>query len=149
MGEQYLIDSNVVIYYLGGKLPAAGNSFMNDVIGGSEVLEQEDEIGNSFMDNVIDAIPNVSVITKIEVLGFNAPPQDYQLLIEFFEDAIIFELIPEIVEQAIELRKAYKIKLGDSIIAATALVYDLSLITRNINDFKSIAGLQLVNPHEM
>jgi hypothetical protein len=149
MGEQYLIDSNAVIDYLGGKLPAAGNSLMNDVIGGSEVFPQEDEIGNSFMDDVIDAIPNVSVITKIEVLGFNVPPQDYQLLFEFFEDAIIFELIPEIVERAIELRKTHKIKLGDSIIAATALVYDLTLITRNTPDFKHLAGLRLVNPHEV
>ena len=101
------------------------------------------------MNETVDAIPNVSVISKIEVLGFNAPPEDYQLLVEFFEDAIIFELIPEIVERAIELRKAHKIKLGDSIIAATALVYDLSLLTRNTNDFKHIAGLRFVNPYEM
>lgn len=112
------MDSNAVIDYLGSKLPQAGKLFMNEVV---------------------DAIPNVSIITKIEVLGFNAPIQDYQLLVEFFEDAVIFELIPEIVEQAIVLRKAHKIKLGDSIIAATALVYDLTLITRNTHDFKHIA----------
>lgn len=48
--SQYLIDSNAVIDYPGQKFPANGMDFMNQVI---------------------DAGPNVSVITKIEVLGFN------------------------------------------------------------------------------
>ena len=53
MGQpQYLIDSNAVIDYLGNKLPAKGMEFM---------------------DSVIDEVPNLSVVTKIEVLGFNAP----------------------------------------------------------------------------
>ena len=29
--------------------------------------------GMDFMNTIIDAVPNVSVVTKIEVLGFNAP----------------------------------------------------------------------------
>jgi len=103
----------------------------------------------SLLNDVVDDIPNVSIISKIEVLGFNAPPQDYQLLQSFFQDAIIFELLSEVVDGAIELRKAYKIKLGDSIIAATALTYDLSLLTRNTNDFKQLANLRLINPHEL
>lgn len=38
-----------------------------------------------FMNGVIDAVPNVSVVTKIEVLGFNAPDEHYQLLTNFME----------------------------------------------------------------
>jgi len=41
----------------------------------------------------------------------------------------------------------YKIKLPDAIIAATAIVYDLILVTRNISDFKNIDGLHVVDPH--
>lgn len=63
---QYLIDTNVVIDYLGSKLPASGMDFMN---------------------TVIDAVPNVSVVTKIEVLGFNAPEQHYKTLSDFINDA--------------------------------------------------------------
>jgi len=37
-------------------------------------------------------------------------------------------------------------ELGDAIIAATALVYDLILVTNNTDDFKGISGLALVNP---
>jgi len=49
MGQQYLIDSNAVIDYLSGKIPEKGMLFMNQVI---------------------NDIPNISVITKIEVLGY-------------------------------------------------------------------------------
>lgn len=50
MGQQYLIDSNSVIDYLSGKLYKNGMSFMNQVI---------------------NDIPIISVITQIEVLGYN------------------------------------------------------------------------------
>lgn len=56
---QYLTDTNAVIDYLGKKLPASG-------------------IG--FMDDVIDAVPNVSMVTKIEILSFSAPDEHYRLL---------------------------------------------------------------------
>jgi len=47
----------------------------------------------------------------------------------------------------IELRKEYKIKLPDALIAAPALHYRLGLITRNTFDFKKIDGLEVINPH--
>jgi predicted nucleic acid-binding protein len=117
-----------VIDYLGQKFPSTGMNFMN---------------------NVIDNIPNISVITKIEVLGFNAPEEHYRLLTEFMDDAIIFDLEPRVIEVCISLRKQYKTKLPDAIIAATALVYDFILISRNISDFKNINSLNVINPHEV
>lgn len=36
--------------------------------------------------------------------------------------------------------------LGDAIIAATAHLNNLELLTRNTNDFSHIPGLHLVNP---
>ncbi|MBK8704770.1 MAG: PIN domain-containing protein [Saprospiraceae bacterium] len=51
----------------------------------------------------------------------------------------VLSLTDDVVQK---LRKQYKIKLPDAIIAATALVYDLTLVTRNISDFqKSEPGL--------
>lgn len=49
MRQQYLMDSNVVIDYLSGKFFQKGMVFMN---------------------RIINDIPVLSVITKIEVLGF-------------------------------------------------------------------------------
>ena len=37
-------------------------------------------------------------------------------------------------------------KLGDAIIAATALEYEIPLVTRNEDDFKHIQGLDPRNP---
>ncbi|NJK84443.1 MAG: type II toxin-antitoxin system VapC family toxin [Saprospiraceae bacterium] len=62
--------------------------------------------------------------------------------------SIIFELESDIKRKTAEIRKAYKIKLPDAIIAATALAYDLTLLTRNVSDFKNIDGINLINPHE-
>ena len=36
--------------------------------------------------------------------------------------------------------------LADAIIAATALEYGVPLVTRNVDDFKHIPGLDLRNP---
>ncbi|WP_152044668.1 type II toxin-antitoxin system VapC family toxin [Aureimonas psammosilenae] len=36
--------------------------------------------------------------------------------------------------------------VNDALIAATALVHDLTLVTRNVSDFRGIRGLRLVDP---
>ncbi len=51
-----------------------------------------------------------------------------------------------VIERAIALRQENKIGLADAIIAATALVHDLPLVTRNEEDFKHITTLRVVNP---
>jgi len=50
------------------------------------------------------------------------------------------------IEQAIQLRQQKKMKLGNAIIAATAVAYGIPLVTRNEEDFQHIAGLDLKNP---
>jgi predicted nucleic acid-binding protein len=126
MEQQYLIDTNSVIDYLGNKIPISGMDFMN---------------------SVIDAVPNLSVVTKIELLGFNAPEPHYNTFVSFINDATVFDLTNAVVDVSIEIRKKYKTKLPDAIIAATALVYDLVLISRNIDDFKNISELKVIDAH--
>jgi predicted nucleic acid-binding protein len=126
MEQQYLIDTNSVIDYLGNKIPISGMDFMN---------------------SVIDAVPNLSVVTKIELLGFNAPEPHYNTFVSFINDATVFDLTNAVVDVSIEIRKKYKTKLPDAIIAAAALVYDLVLISRNIDDFKNISELKVIDAH--
>lgn len=64
-------------------------------------------------------------------------------------DTNILDLTSDIVNKCIDIRKKQKTKLPDAIIAATALVHDFTLITRNISDFKNIDDLKLINPHEV
>ena len=51
-----------------------------------------------------------------------------------------------VADAAILLRQARRMKLGDALIAVTALLHELPLVTRNVDDFKHIAGLQIINP---
>lgn len=124
--QNYLIDTNAIIDYLGNKISSNGMQFMN---------------------TVINAVPNISVITKIEVLGFNTTINEYQLLTDFMDDANVIELSKEVADICIDLRKKHKIKLPDAIIAATALSVNSTLITRNSSDFKNIIGLSVINPY--
>ena len=45
-----------------------------------------------------------------------------------------------------ELRKKHRIKLPDAIIAATAIAYSLTLVTRNTDDFRNIPDLNIIDP---
>src|SRR5690606_10515438 len=96
---------------------------------------------------LVDHHSYVSEISRVEVLGY------HKLLPEeesYFSD--IFKLnspicpSTKVFDQAIILRKAYNMTLGDALIAATALLHDLILYTRNVNDFELISGLKCINP---
>ena len=53
-----------------------------------------------------------------------------------------------IADIAIEPRRKVSIKLPDAVIAATALLHDLTLVTRNVKDFEKVDGLRIYNPFE-
>ncbi|MDB4921373.1 type II toxin-antitoxin system VapC family toxin [Mucilaginibacter sp.] len=93
----------------------------------------------------------ISVITKIEVLGFvfqNSAEHD--LLLNICNELKVISLSDEIAEATINLRRNYRIKLPDAIIYATALVENVPLLTNNIKDFKSLDGkVKLVNPLDL
>ena len=67
----------------------------------------------------------------------------------FINGSTVIDLSDDIVSKTIEIRKTKKIKLPDAIIAATALVYDLVLISRNTSDFTNIDGLKVIDPHSL
>lgn len=93
--------------------------------------------------------PVVSVISKIEVLGYHRlTPEKQQKLEKLFQVLPILSVSDAIVEQAVALRQQRKMSLGDAIIGATALIHDLKLATANIKDFKWIENLEVINPIE-
>jgi len=126
MGQGFLIDTNIVIATLGNKLPPNGAAFIKAIP------------------------PNISVITQIELLGWHGvSAADLIPLTDFVNKAAIFGLEPPIVQQTIILRQYHKIKTPDAIIAATALIHGLTLVSRNVSDFKQISQLQVINPFEL
>ena len=81
-----------------------------------------------------------------EFLGFKGITQASE---DFISMANVIEINKAIIDACISIRKEHMIKLPDAIIAATALVYDLTIISRNTSDFKNITGLTVVDPHTL
>ncbi len=128
MEQQYLADSNTIIDYISNKMHDKASLILDGY----------------FNDNL-----TISIISKIEVLGFNGEDDELKRLADFIDLATVIFVDNAIADKTIELRKAYRIKLPDAIIAATALVYELILITRNIHDFKNITGIICIDPYAL
>jgi predicted nucleic acid-binding protein len=122
---KYLFDSNILIYHLNGQINQRGGALITEGLAGTGAY---------------------SIISKIEILGFNqtaAEESQARLLLSRLQE---FPLTNEIVEQTIQIRKARRLKLPDAAIAATAIVHQLPIVTRNTSDFSAIAGLNCINP---
>ena len=126
--EQYLIDTNAVSDYFANAFPLKGMQFM---------------------DTVIDAIPNLSVMTQIELLCWNTNNEIELKVKAFIQDSNILDINTKVITYCVLIRKGKKIKTPDAIIAATAVSHGLTLISRNISDFKNIKGLKLIDPHSL
>lgn len=127
MGKEHLIDSNAMIDFCNGKLPEGGRDLFFSI-----------------------KKPIISIITQIEVLGFPDIEEDEEdKLKDFVSISRILSLDTQIALKAIEIKRDISIKLPDAVIAATALIFDLRLITRNVSDFKDINGLELINPWDI
>ena len=86
-------------------------------------------------------------MTRIEVYGFTGlKPEEEAALDILFRRLTVHPLDAAVVERAIALRQERKMGLADAIIAATALVHNLQLVTRNEEDFRNVTGLRVVNP---
>lgn len=114
-GNNFLLDTNAVLYYL------AGNECMRPYIK------------KDF---------SVSVITEMELLSFPKITNEEEKRIRFFLDRC--EIIPlnlEIKDKTIELRRKYASKLPDSIIAATAMEKRLTLVSADVG-FKKMGKIK-------
>lgn len=126
--EQYLIDTNVVSDYFSVSFSAAGLSFM---------------------DTIIDATPNISIITQIELLCWEIDSVTGQKVKDFIADSVVFDIDIDVITHCVALRKGKKIKTPDAIIAATALAYGYTIVTANEKDFANISGLKIINPTKL
>ncbi len=95
----------------------------------------------------VDQSPSASDISKVEVLGFHKlSPTEKSELEDLFNIVKLYPITDNVIEKAIQLRQAKNIGLGDSIIAATALVLGHELQTHNTKDFSNIPGLIVHDP---
>ena len=78
----YLLDTNVIINFLRGSLPTGAAQAIN---------------------NIVDDQCNISVITKMEALGFNFPSASDQSVMEtFLNGSNVININSQIVNKTIE-----------------------------------------------
>ncbi|MEN9444399.1 MAG: hypothetical protein RIS47_1289 [Bacteroidota bacterium] len=126
MEQNYLVDTNIIIYYLKDAIPQ----------------EQLIHVNNIFTHSF-----HISSITKIELLGWHRIDENQRTQIaEFLSKATVFYVDEEIERITIRLKQEKKMPIADAIIAATALLHKLILVTRNEADFQHIPELTVFNP---
>jgi len=124
MTDKILLDSNIIIYLQKKQL----------------TLDKFPDIFQRFC---------VSVINYIEVMGFQFASEEEKSDYEsFFESIEIIPLNENIVKKTIELKQLKKRKLLDTIIASTCITENITIATRNVEDFKDIEHLKIFNPFE-
>jgi toxin FitB len=120
-----LIDSNIIIY----------------------AAKPEHNVLRQF---IAEHAPAVSAVSYVEVLGYHQlTEQERQYFEVFFAVAPILALSQAVLDQAVKLRQLKKMTLGDALVASTALVHNLTLVTRNTQDFDWITDLSVINPFEV
>jgi predicted nucleic acid-binding protein len=126
VSEGHVIDSNILIYHINGQL----DSDIEQTLYG--YFEQS---------------AYISTITVMEVLSWpRHSDESVELTTAFLKIFDEIAIDAEIKILAIRIRRNYRLKLPDAIIAATALHLGLPLITRNVKDFEVIPDLMVINP---
>ena len=122
----FTFDTNSIIYFL------AGDQEITSLF--SEILSSN------------DPVVYIPTIVRLELLS---KPQmslyEQSVILEFLNYFRPIALDENIADIAADLRRIYKTKTADSIVAATAIFTGSSLVTRNVKDFKNIEGLIIKN----
>jgi toxin FitB len=88
-------------------------------------------------------------VSYVEVLGYpRLSAEERQHFEAFFASATLFSISDGVIHEAVKLRQRRKMTLGDALVAGTALLHSLTLVTRNTQDFDWIDGLTLLNPFQ-
>ena len=105
MTDRYVLDTNVVLYLLSGRL-------VNPL-----------PVGEFYL----------SIISEIEMLSFSAIGQEEESRIrEFLAQVTIVGLSEEVKQLTIEIRRKYRLKLPDAIVCATAIILDSDLLSNDV-----------------
>ena len=117
-GNKYLLDTNVLLYLF------AGDRTVADLIQGKQIF--------------------ISFITQLELLGFHEITQDEKDKIrDFLSRCTVIDINSEIKNLTIEVRKKYKLKLPDALIAATSQYLNIPMISAD-KQFKKIDEINIL-----
>ena len=94
-----------------------------------------------------EARPLVSIITEIELLGFpRLTRQDETRIRSLLSEFTVVAVDERIAAQSVVLKRRHGLKTPDAIIAATALLEDACLVTRDQALLDKVPEVQSLNP---
>ena len=120
----YTLDTNAIVYYL--KDDSNAVSLLREMFAhGAPVY--------------------ISTITELELFAFsNLTVQEHALIEKILSTLSVIPVDSHIARLAAFIRRQYRLKVPDSVIAATAMFTGSTLVTRNTRDFKKVATLSLL-----
>ena len=117
-GREILVDTNIVLYLLNG------SNTLVELLHGKHIY--------------------LSFITELELLGFkDISVKEERQVASLLSECLVISMSNGIKEKYVEIRKKYKLKLPDAIIAATAIVSNIPLISAD-KQFKVVKELTLI-----
>ena len=118
-GDRIVVDTNIALYLL------AGNEEVIEILTGKELL--------------------LSVITRMELLSYPGLLRSQLPAIETFLESWPVESLTDSIErEAVRIRKQYKLKLPDSIIAATAVHLEAQLISADKDMQRLVPEIEVI-----
>ena len=121
-GKTFILDTNIIIYLSQDKMKITDFASTGDRLCIS-IISYMESLGHPFINNEEEAIVK-----------------------RLCDTCEAFNLTKQITDKTIEIRKQFKIKLPNAIIAASALVNKATLVTANVKDFKMIDEISIINP---
>jgi len=121
MGPTYLTDTAAYSKYIQGLLRLESMTLMSLAVETQSVM---------------------SVITRMELLSWRTGSKllDEDIK-QFISQSVVHDLTEPIILQTIRIRRQHRVKLPDALIAATAMVNNLTLLSTNDRDFETIPSL--------
>ena len=119
--RSFVIDSNILIYHLQGE----------------EAVRMAIARWSREGDRLF-----ISAITRIEVLAAPVMKEGEEgQIARLLDQFVLLPVEGQVADIAARIRRHYRLELGDSIIAATALLHNASVVTRNVKDFRKVNEL--------
>jgi predicted nucleic acid-binding protein len=117
-GLSFLCDTNIILYLF------AGDQTLADILNEKRIY--------------------LSFITELELLSYkDLTRTDIKKIQSLLAESTVMDINPEIKRLTLIVRRKYKLKLPDAIIAATSLFMKIPLITADVT-FKKIEELELI-----
>lgn len=118
-GENYLVDTNTLIHLLDG------NDTITEFLNGKSIF--------------------VSFISEMELLSKpSLSTESIRIIKSLIDGCVLVDFNTEIKQSAIKIRRNYKLKIPDAIIAASAGYLGIPLLTFD-SDFKKVKSLELLH----